>query len=134
MNQELVFQASMFKKQADEIKEKLEFIEKQSSELLDFNKGLGQFMENEESESLSALGKGVYVKTSIKEKKLLVNVGQNILVKKNPAEVREIIDNQLKRLNEAQMHLSSQLEIAETTIREIIKQIQKEQKENKDKK
>ena len=57
---------------------------------------LGKIEDSEEM--LANLGKGVFVKTKVLEKKLFVNIGSNVIVKKNIKEASESIQEQEKQI------------------------------------
>jgi prefoldin alpha subunit len=131
VNQELLFQASLIQKQSEELENHLGLLENQISELSQLKDSLAHISETNDKEMLSSLGKGVHLKTELKSKELYVEVGAGIVVKKTPLETLEVISNQLKRLTEAKIQLSNQLEIYRQTMRKIIRDVEQSRgKEN----
>lgn len=124
MNQELIYQASFLEKQSQELQEKVNFISQQISELEVFSKNLLYLDSSNNDEMLSSLGKGVLVKTKLLEKKLFVEVGSGILVRKTPKEAQEVIENQIKIFTEAKDNLESQLESINTHLQSLMERLQ----------
>lgn len=126
MNQEDLIQASFIEREAKEVQEKLSFVEQQIIELETFKENLMHLDSVNEKEMLSSLGKGVFIKTEIKDKKLFVNVGHGILVRKTASEAQHIIENQIKTFHEARIALEKQLQILNSKINQIIAQFERE--------
>ncbi len=127
-NQELLLRASFFEKQAQEIQERLNLVEQQIAELEAFSHYLKYIDSADESSMLAGLGRGIYLKTELKEKKLFVNAGANIVVRKTPEQAQEIILEQLKTFAEARATLREQFEIYSQHLQEIISQIEEQEK------
>jgi len=127
MDMELIQTASELHQQSQELEEKVGFIQNQISELEDFTKSLNSIISTKETSMLSSLGKGVFVKTNLEEKKLFVEVGSGIIVRKTPEETKEVIQNQIKRLLQLKVQLSSQLDSLQSQLRIMIEQIENSQ-------
>jgi prefoldin alpha subunit len=127
MDMELIQTASALHQQSQELEEKVGFIQNQISELEDFTKSLNSIISTKETSMLSSLGKGVFVKTNLEEKKLFVEVGSGIIVRKTPEETKEVIQNQIKRLLQLKVQLSSQLDSLQSQLRIMIEQIENSQ-------
>lgn len=127
MDMELIQTASALHQQSQELEEKVGFIQNQISELEDFTKSLNSIISTKETSMLSSLGKGVFVKTNLEEKKLFVEVGSGIVVRKTPEETKEVIQNQIKRLLQLKVQLSSQLDSLQSQLRIMIEQIENSQ-------
>ena len=124
---ELIQTASALHQQSQELEEKLGFIQNQISELEEFTNSLNSIISTKETSMLSSLGKGVFVKTNLEEKKLFVEVGSGIIVRKTPEETKEVIQNQIKRLLQLKVQLSSQLDSLQSQLRIMIEQIENSQ-------
>jgi len=124
VNQEVLFQASLIKKQAEELETHLELMQNQISEMQQMKDSISHISKTNEKEMLSSVGKGVHLKTELKSKELYVEVGAGIVVKKTPEETLNVITAQLKKLNEAKIQLSGQLEIYKETLMRMIKEVQ----------
>lgn len=113
---------------ARELEENLQLIEMQIGELGDFNRSLEFIIKSKDKEMLSSIGKRVYIKTAIEDKKkLFIDVGAGVVVKKTPEETIKIVKEQILRLQEARVQVSSQLEMHREQLQEFIEEIRKEQ-------
>jgi len=128
-NDELIMRASILQRQAEEINSSLEQIERHVAELSLLNSNL-DFLTNESKDLISSIGKGVYAKTSLSGKNLLVGVGSNVLVEKTPQETKEMIASQIKQLNEVRLQLKAQLEMYSNLLRESLIEIENLSKKN----
>jgi len=124
MEQELFIKANFIHKEIEQIEVALENVSSQLLELEKFGTDIGSFEKAKNSEILSSLGKGVYIKSKIMEKEFFVDVGSNVIVKKTPEETLLVIKEQIKRLMEVRLHLSSQLESYSSAMRSIMDKIQ----------
>ena len=127
MDQELLIKASFLEKQVNEIGGNLEIVNQQISELMQFQESIKSFRTLDSKGMFSTIGKGVHVKTSLVEKEFLVEVGSGVLVKKTPEETGEVIEDQIKRLNELKHSLSSQLDSHMFALNDLIQKIEKSQ-------
>ena len=127
MNQEKIMAIAEIERVARELEENLQLIEMQIEELGAFNKSLKFIAESKDKEMLSSIGKRVYIKTAIEDKKrLFIDVGAGVVVKKTPEETIEIVKEQILRLQEARLQISSQLEIYRGKLQEFIEEIKRE--------
>ena len=121
-----MLKASFLERQSHELEQYLEFIDSQISELEIFNENLGVLSKSEEKEILSSLGKGVFVKGNMNEKKLFVEVGSGVVLRKTPEETQETISLQIKRLKELRIQGLSQLDSTRSQLSDIIEEIEKD--------
>lgn len=126
--QELAWNASFLERNIQETKEQIDNIEREIFSLEVFNDGLELIDKEKENTIFASLGKGVYVRSNLSEKKLLVNVGSGILVKKTPQETKKVVENQIKKLNEARLQLLSRLELYVINLKEILLKLEKFEK------
>ncbi len=124
MDQQLIWKASILEKQVREIEEKVVFLDNQILELEKFLEQLNYMEKNESKDMLSSIGRGLYLKTSLEDRHLFVEVGAGVIVKKTPKEVANILENQIKRFREARMHLSAQIEMYHRNLEEAIVEIE----------
>ena len=108
---ELLERAQAMHGEAQALEERINFLQQQIVELVDFEKGLHALENNEHKEIFASLGKGVFVPAKIESKEMLVEVGSGVIVKKNAGQVLEVIKEQIDRLenlrSDAQENLSS---------------------------
>ena len=75
---------------------------------------------SKENSIISSLGKGLYVKASLEEKNIFVEVGSGVLVKKTPEAAKKIIENQIKRLSEAKLKLLEKFELCYKNLNDLL--------------
>ncbi len=92
--------------------------------MVEFSNHIKEIDKFNEKEMISSLGKGVFIKTNLMEKDLYVDVGSNVIVKKTPEETIKIIESQIKKMYEAKVQLTVQLDMYNNTLQKIIEQIE----------
>ncbi len=130
--EEILQQAIMLKQQSEEAEQQLNFVNEQIKEMEEFVEKL-KMLESGEKEFLANIGRGVYV---IAERnaaeKLFVEAGAGTIVRKTPKETNEIVLEQVKKFNEARIHLTAQLETCAAQFKEMVKEIENLKKEDED--
>ena len=78
--------------------EEINMLENRKIELLLIKDALEDL--KEEKEVYVPIGAGVYIKAIVKDnKKLLVNVGNNIFLEKTPKEIKEMVNKQIEEID-----------------------------------
>jgi|GEM_PF-3510588 prefoldin alpha subunit len=99
--QEKLFRLSMLEQQARQIEQQLQAIEQQIIEMQLLKMNLDELKKSDTKEEvLASIGRNIFVKTSLKDKELFVDVGAKTIVKKSIDEAKEIIDKDIARLTE----------------------------------
>jgi prefoldin alpha subunit len=122
MNQEIMMKIEGKYRQAGEFEEQLNLIEQQVVELTDFQKHLDEIEKSKETKILASLGKGIFLKSEIKDKKLFVDVGSGIIIRKTAKEAVEIVQEQLVKLNEFKVELGNQINSLNGELQDLMKQ------------
>jgi prefoldin alpha subunit len=126
MEQQDIFQASLIERKYQELANNLEIISTQITELEKFREDIAFLKKSKGKEALSQIGKGVYIKSEIKDKShLFVEVGAGAVVKKTPEETIKVIENQISSLKQAHIQILSELEIYQTQLEAIMNKIEK---------
>ena len=128
MDNELLESFYQAQEQSRDIEEKLQIVEQQISELQNFKISLDELEKNKNREILASLGKGVYIKSDIKDEKLFVDVGSGVLIRKSLDKTKDIIEEQTKRINEMKMQLTAEKETISENMKNIIEEIEKRNK------
>lgn len=108
--QELMFKLSMFEQQLQQLQQQLQAVEQNIVDMNSLSSGLGELMGSEGKEILAPIGKGIFVKTKLLSEELIVDVGGKNFVKKNIKDTQEIINEQIKKLEEIKGSLGSSIE------------------------
>jgi len=130
MDMDMIYRAQMLQKESEESERNLQMVEEQISELELFEKNLGELKDSKGKEMLASLGKGVYIKSDIKEEKLFVEVGAGVVVRKTREETKKTIELQIGRLKEVRIQLIGQLEEFKMSFGEMVREIEGENKVN----
>jgi len=123
--QELMFQLSMFEQQIQSIHQQIEAVEKAIIELSSLILGLDDLKGSEGKEVLAPIGRGIFAKTKLLSEKLLVDIGGKNLVVKDISSTQSIIQEQVKKLEEAREELNKALEEINKQLTELIINSQK---------
>ncbi len=130
MNQEDLIQASLIEREYRELENNLQLIDAQIQELEKFKEDLDFLTNSKNREMLAQIGRGVYISSSIEDKKkLFIEVGSGVVVKKTPEEAQKIIAKQISHLRQAHMQMLSHLESYQSQLNTLINKI--ESTENK---
>lgn len=110
-NQEkLMFKFSMIQQQAEQIQQQLQVVEQNMAEISRINLGLDALIGGKGKEIMAKIGNGIYAKAKLIEEELIVDIGNQNLVKKSIPETKEIIGEQIKKLEEVQKELYAGLD------------------------
>ena len=126
MDQALLQEAAHLEQFARELEEHDEFLTRQISELEQFQTSIKSFVASNEKRMLAPLGKGVYCKIDLVDRKLFVEVGANIIVRKTPEDLSSVIDDQIQRLKSSQVQLTSQIGLCTQKLQELMQVLEKQ--------
>ncbi len=130
--QEYLIKLSMMQQEASQLEEKIGVIEQQIAEMTAIKESLGEIDKKGQEEILSNLGKGIFIKTKIVENELFVNVGKEILVKKNARDTMKVIEEQIAKLFIGKEQIIARMEQLQAEMQSIFRQVQAEhQREQK---
>ncbi|MCU0642471.1 MAG: hypothetical protein MUF61_02745 [archaeon] len=128
MENEILFKAAILQKQSEEINEHLNYLGSQLSELEELSGNISKISLSKDNESISSLGKGIFVKSVLSPENLFVNVGAGVIVKKSPEETVNAISSQIKNIHEARTHLMQQLELCNHALQSAIVELENQKK------
>ena len=122
--EDYLLKLSILEQEAKRLYENIQIVSQQISELNSLKSSLNDL--GEKKEILANLGRGVLLKSEIKDKELFVNIGAGVVLKKSPEDVQKIIENQVKQLEEIKKNLSDGIEQINEQIQNLIIKAQKE--------
>lgn len=109
--EEILLKFQMLEQQAEERKQQIEELERQKTDMSSLKESLEDIEKNrKDGEILSNLGRGIFLKTQVKDDKVFVNVGSKTLVRKSFQEARELIDAQLREIEKVKADLMRSIE------------------------
>lgn len=109
---ELVYRLRMLEQQTQNLQEQLQAVEQGIVELSELDLGLDELKGGEGKELLSQIGRGIFVKSKLASEELTVDIGGKNFVKKSIPQTKEIIEEQLKKLEAVKKELEKGLENA----------------------
>ncbi|MFH1849744.1 MAG: prefoldin subunit alpha [archaeon] len=110
--QERHMELQMLDQHAKQIQKQIETVDTQMGELLSVKQGLDELSAIKAgSETLVPISPGIFVKGIIKDaKKLIVNVGGNVAVKKTIPETQQLLEKQAQSIHDVRNQLVQQLQ------------------------
>ena len=118
-NEELLYRISMLEQEAKKVEEDIKSLNGQITEFESLKLSLASL----DKDILAGLGKGVYFKSKAEDSNLLVNVGCNILVKKNKAQTSQLVDKQIKNIEELKLKLLEHIELLNKEMGNLISSV-----------
>lgn len=107
--QELLFKFSMFEQQIKQIQQQLQAVEQGIVELSSLSFGLDELVGNTGKEIRAPIGRGIFVNAKLISEELIVDIGKGNLVKKSIPETKELIGEQIKKLEQVREELENNL-------------------------
>ena len=108
--QELIYKFGLYEQQIRQLQQQLEAVEQAILEISSLNFGLDELAGSKEKEVFAPVGKGIFAKTRLISEDLIVDVGGKNFVKKSIPETKELIQNQIKKLEEIKKELEENIE------------------------
>lgn len=103
--QEMIMKFGAFEEQIKQIQEQMNAVEQGILELKNLHFGLDDLKEKEGKEIFASIGRGIFVRANISSQDLLVDIGNQIFVKKTIDSTKETIESQIEKLKEAKEEL-----------------------------
>jgi prefoldin alpha subunit len=128
MNQEQIIKIQLIEQESNQLNQQLELIEQNITEFIEINKSLEEIENSNKKEILANLGKRIYISVEIKSKKLIMEVGNKIFVKKSIPETMELINEQVKKLISGKDNIMFQLESLQEKVNQLMEEFEEERK------
>jgi len=125
--QEMLYKFSVFEKQAQDLQQQIEAVEKGIVELSSLNLGLDDLIGGTGKEIFAPLGKGIFVKAKLISEDLNVDIGNGNFIQKTIPQTKELIVEQVEKLKKVKEDLNSEIERLSQEINDLL--IQAESKE-----
>lgn len=110
--QEVYMQLQMIEQYIKNLQKQLEMIEVQFIELNMTTQSIEEFKKLKGgTEMLVPLNSGIFMKAELKDMQdLILNVGSNIMVKKNPESAKELIEKQIREISSVREKIAEELD------------------------
>ncbi len=122
--EELLLQLTLLEQETQKINQALEAIEQQLDTLGSVKHTLYELEQSKSKELLANLGRNIFARVEIKSDKLLVDVGNKVLVEKTASEAMEILDKQIAELEGLRKQLAQQANAIEQEKEKLVMQAQ----------
>lgn len=110
ISQELMFKLQMFEQQMQQIQQQIQAVEQGVQEMQMLDKGLTDLIGKNGEEIFAPIGRGIFARAKLISEDLNVDVGGGNFVKKTIPQTKEIISEQVKKLQEVRGELEHALE------------------------
>lgn len=107
--QEVIYKLSLFEQQMQQIQQQLQMVEQGVGELKELGSSIGELKGKTEEEILAPLGRGIFAKAKLLSEEFIVDIGGKNFVKKSISETKEMIENQIKKLEDIYVQLSESM-------------------------
>lgn len=116
----------VLQQQAEQMNKYLEELEQKRQEFEQTKESLKEFEKTPvETQTMIPVASGIFAQGKITEnKELIVNVGANILVKKNIPQTVDLIDEQVKEIEQAQTKITQDIQKINLEINSLFKELQ----------
>jgi len=126
MDEELNKKFMIYEKEIRQIQEQLQAIEQAILDMNQINLGLDEIKGKKDLEILSPIGRGIFVKAKTVSDELTVDVGGGNFVKKTIPETKEMILEQVKKLEEMKKELEKGLEKIDKDMTKALQETQEQ--------
>jgi prefoldin alpha subunit len=131
MNQEQIMQFQMLEQEANQLNQQLQMIDGNLKEIIEIKNGLDEIEKKDTKEILANIGKKIFIPVEIKEKSLIIEVGNKKFVKKSIPETKVLIVEQIEKLNSAKSEITQRLDVLQeeaTRLMMAIENIEEDEK------
>lgn len=126
--QEMLYRFSVFEKQAQDLQQQIEAVEKGIVELSSLNLGLDDLIGGTGKEIFAPLGKGIFVKAKLISEDLKVDIGNGNFIQKTIPQTKELILEQVEKLKKVKEDLNEEIERLSQEINDLLVQAENKEK------
>ena len=134
--QQMVLEMNMLDAQFKEMQQQMTLIEQQAAELQVLENNINEIeklgkKKEKDCESLSQIGQGIFVKSTLKDtNEIFVNIGSKIVLKKSPEEAKQFVKKRSDQVMNVRDLVMQELNKMVMNIQLLEKQIQEKAKAN----
>jgi len=108
--QQKQIEMQMLQQHMQQVQEQIQSLHQQLNELKTIKESLEELKSVKNKKSIVPLGAGVFLETNIKEvKDVLLNVGSNVMVKKDVKDAQNILEKQIKELEKISYRMQNDI-------------------------
>jgi len=126
MDQQQIIQFQVMEQEINQLNEQSQLIEQNISEMQDIGVSLDAIESAKSNEILTNIGKKIYLPVEIKDKNLIVEIGNKNFVKKSIPETKKVIEEQIAKLMDGKNQIMNRLEELQEEMRALMQNIEKD--------
>lgn len=119
-SQEDIYKLSAYEQQMNNLQKQIESIKEASKEIAELGEEIEEIKGKKGQEIFAHIGRGIYAKAQLLSEDFIVDVGGRKFVKKDISETKELIQKQIKKLDDAEKEVSQNLEQIQNEMMNII--------------
>jgi len=120
ISQEIIMKLQMLEQQANHLQQQLRAVEEGIVELQSLSLGVEELIGKTNKEIIAPIGNGIFAKAQLISEELLVDIGSKNIVKKTIPETKEIIAQQVRKLEKVKVEIQESLEEIKKEFEKII--------------
>lgn len=124
-NEEYLLKLAALDQEGTRLEQQMQLLDQQIQEMTSIESSLKELDKCKEKQILANLGKNVFIKTEIKDKRLFVDVGNKTFIQKSITETVEIIEDQINKLSEAKNTVLMRIQELQHQMESMIVEIEK---------
>ena len=124
--QQLAIQFQMFEQQMQNIQQQLQAVEQAIVDMGRLNLVLDELKGGVGKEIVAPIGKGIFAKANLSSEELLVDIGEGNIIQKTIPQTKELIQEQIKKLEHAREELNKAMEEINGELEKIFLEAQKD--------
>lgn len=126
--QELFLKLSTYEQQMQQLQQQLQAVEQAVNDLKSLNLGLDDLVGKKDREIFAPIGRGIFAKAKLISEDLNVDVGGKNFVRKTIPETKQLLENQIKKLEGIKKELNDNMENLSEEFAQILEDVQRGEK------
>ncbi len=124
--EQYIIELAQLEQEANKYQEQMQMLDQQIDEIQSIENSLKAIEKTKENSIYANIGKNIFIKTEIKGKDLLVDVGNKTFVKKDIPGTMKVIEDQIAKIAEAKGKIVGRLQEIQGQMQKIVEQAEKE--------
>lgn len=127
--EEYLLKLMSLEQEANRFEQQMQLIDQQVDELQSLHSSLEALEKTKEKELFANIGKNIFIKTELKCRDLLVDVGNKTFIKKSIEETLEVIKNEANKLSEGKTAALENIQTIQMEMEKIVAEAEKAKEE-----
>ena len=122
--QEMMYKLQMYDQHMQHLKKQFQAVEDGIKEVTQISQGLEELKGSEGKEILAPIGRGIYTKVKLLSEELIVDIGEGNMVKKSIDDTKEIISEQVGKLEDVKKDLNKNMDQIQQELQKMLSEAQ----------